>query len=151
MRPLQKRGRPLFGDYLGKDVWQKIVWQTIKMGLLVATAGTLLGFLFAFVQVKVQGPFKRLMHIIALLPIISPPFAVAMVIITLFGRNGRISKGIFDVRYDIFGLDGLVLAMTLAYFTIAYLNLRGMLQALDPAMDEAATSLAQVNFESFAR
>jgi iron(III) transport system permease protein len=130
-------------------VYQNVIKNTIVMGLLVATFGTLLGFLYAFVQVKLDVPFKRAMHIAALIPIISPPFAVGAAIIILFGRSGMISKDIFGVRYNIFGLDGLTLVLTLSYFTIAYLNLKGMLQALDPALDEAATNMGASKWHIF--
>lgn len=142
-------GLPRFADFMSSHVYQGVFRNTIVMGLIVATCGTLLGFLFAFVQVKLDVPFKRLMHIVALVPIISPPFAVAAAVITLFGRSGMISKGIFDVRYDIYGLDGLTLVLTLSYFTIAYLNLRGMLEALDPALDEAATNMGASKWHIF--
>lgn len=142
-------GLPRFADFMGSHVYQAVFRNTIVMGLVVATCGTVLGFLFAFVQVKLDVPFKRLMHLVALVPIISPPFAVAAAVITLFGRSGMISKGIFDVRYDIYGLDGLTLVMTLSYFTIAYLNLRGMLEALDPALDEAATNMGASKWHIF--
>ncbi|RMF80389.1 MAG: iron ABC transporter permease [Chloroflexi bacterium] len=151
---LTAEGRELFGRYLGGGVYQTIIRQTLVMGLTVATGGTLLGFLFAFVQVKLDVPFKRLMHLVALFPIISPPFAVASAVLFLIGRNGRITKGIFNSRVitpgnDIYGLDGLSLVLILAYFTIAYLNLKGMMQALDPALDEAATDLGASKWRVF--
>jgi len=108
--------------FIGDPVYLTIIRNTIVMGLTVAVAGTLLGFLFAYVQVKVKVPFKRFMHVIALIPIISPPFALASAIIILFGRNGLVTKGIFDTRClwgegrgcnDIYGLDGLTLVLSL--------------------------------------
>ncbi|MCC7451617.1 MAG: iron ABC transporter permease, partial [Anaerolineae bacterium] len=143
------QGLPLFTKYLSEPAYQKIIGNTVVMGLLVAVIGTAVGFLFAYVQVKVKVPFKRLMHIVALVPVISPPFALATAIIVLFGRNGMISKGVFGVRYDIYGLDGLVLVLSLSLFTIAYLNLKGMMQALDPALDEAATNLGADKWRIF--
>jgi iron(III) transport system permease protein len=142
-------GLPRFGEFLSSPVYQGVMWNTVVMGLVVAAGGTLLGFLFAFVQVKMDVPFKRLMHIVALLPIISPPFAAAAAVITLFGRNGLISKDIFGIRYNIYGLDGLSLVLILSYFTIAYLNLKGMLEALDPALDEAATNMGASKLHIF--
>lgn len=142
-------GLPLFQRYLSEGVYQTIILNTLVMGLTVGTVGTVVGFLFAFVQVKLNVPFKRFMHIIALVPIISPPFAVATATIVLFGRNGTISRGIFGVRYDIYGLDGLTLVMSLSFFTIAYLNLKGMMEALDPALDEAATNLGASKWRVF--
>src|SRR5690606_24256893 len=46
-------------------------------------------------------------------------------------------------------LDGLTLVMVLSFFTIAYLNLRGMMEALDPALDEAATNLGANKWRVF--
>lgn len=142
-------GLPRFGEFLGSSVYQNVIQNTIVMGLMVATGGTVLGFIFAFVQVKLDVPFKRLMHITALVPIISPPFAVAAAVITLFGRSGIISKGLFGVRYNIYGYDGLTFVLVLSYFTIAYLNLKGMLEALDPALDEAATNMGASKWHIF--
>jgi iron(III) transport system permease protein len=142
-------GLSRFQRYLTESVYQTIIWNTIVMGVTVGLLGTAVGFLFAFVQVKLNVPFKRFMHLVALVPIISPPFAVATATIVLFGRNGSISRGVFDVRYDIYGLDGLTLVMTLSFFTIAYLNLAGMMRALDPALDEAATNLGASKWRTF--
>ncbi len=146
---LSPEGLPLFERYLSNPVYQTILMNTLVLGTVVGIVGTLVGFLFAFVQVKLRVPFKRAMHIIALIPVISPPFAVATAAIVLFGRSGTISRGIFGVRYDIYGLDGLTLVMSLSFFTIAYLNLRGMMEALDPALDEAATNLGANKWRIF--
>jgi iron(III) transport system permease protein len=151
-------GGGLFQRFLSDPTYQAIIRNTLVMGLAVATGGTLLGFLFAYVQVKVDVPFKRLMHYIALVPIISPPFALASAIILLFGRNGLITHDIFGTRClwgegrgcnDIYGLDGLTLVLSLSLFTVAYMNLKGMLEALDPAMDEAATNLGGSKWHIF--
>lgn len=151
-------GAPYFDRYLREPVYQTIISNTVVMGLMVATVGTLIGFLFAYVQVKVKVPFKRFMHFIALVPIISPPFALASAIILLFGRNGFITRGVFGTRClwgqgrqcnDIYGLDGLTLVLALSLFTVAYLNLKGMLEALDPALDEAATNLGASRWHIF--
>jgi iron(III) transport system permease protein len=99
-----EEGRVLFKDYLESPVYQKIIQNTIVMGLAVASIGTVVGFFLAYVQVKVKVPFKRFMHIIALVPIISPPFAVATATLILFGRSGIITYRLFDIRYNIYGI-----------------------------------------------
>jgi len=123
-----------------RGTW-RVILNTLWMGLGVASAGTLLGFLFAFVQVKLDVPFKRFFNLVGILPIISPPFAVAMSTIVLFGRSGLITKRLLGVRYDIYGLDGLILVMAISFFPVAYLTLLGMMRALDPALEEAAVNL----------
>jgi len=79
-------------------VTRNIIWNTVKLGLTVATLGTLLGFIMAYTQARVEFRGKKILHIINLVPIISPPFAFATAIIVLFGRSGMITRGIFDWR-----------------------------------------------------
>jgi iron(III) transport system permease protein len=143
------KGQGLFDRYLNSPVYRRIIENTLKMGLIVGATGTALGFLMAYVQVKMRVPFKRFMHIMCLIPVISPPFAVATSVLLLFGRSGLISKRMFGVRYDIYGLDGLTIVLTLSLFTLAYLNLKGMMLALDPALDEAATNLGASKWRIF--
>lgn len=134
-------GLDALANLVGNSVNQQIIFNTVLLGLCVATAGTGLAFLFAFVQTRLDVPFKRVLHAIAIVPVVSPPFALATALVVLFGRNGVISYGIFGIPYDIYGLDGLTLALALSFFPVVYLTLLGMMQRLDPSLDEAATSL----------
>jgi len=127
----------------------RIVLNTLVLGLIVGAVGTLIGFLFAFAQVRVAFRGKRALHLLAMLPIVAPPFAVATAVITLFGRNGAISNGIFGIKGDVYGLTGLVLVLSLSFFPVAYMNFRGMLQSLDPSLDEAAAGLGASKLRVF--
>jgi iron(III) transport system permease protein len=95
---------------------RQIVWNTFVLGVLVGVLGTLLGFLLAYVQVKVAFKNKRLFHILCLLPVVSPPFAVATAIITLLGRRGIITHGLLGLETSIYGLPGLTLVLVLSFF-----------------------------------
>ncbi|WP_159717950.1 MULTISPECIES: ABC transporter permease [Actinomyces] len=125
------------------------VLNTLLMGVVVGAVGTLVGFLLAYVQVRVRFRGKRLFHLICLLPVVSPPFAVATAAITLFGRNGIISTQMLGQHWNIYGLNGLTLVLVLSFFPVAYMNLAGMLRSLDPAMEEAAASLGASRWTVF--
>lgn len=135
--------------YFSSPVYLGIIWNTVELGLVVGFFGTALGFLFAYVQVRLDVPFKRFMHLMALMPIISPPFAVATAAIVLFGRGGLITYKLFGIRYNLYGFTGLSAVLTLSLFTVAYMNLQGMLRALDPSLDEAATNLGASKWDVF--
>lgn len=127
---------------------------TMIMGLLTAIFGTLVGFIFAYASVRCNPPAKNLMHWLALLPTVSPPFALALSVILLFGRGGLITKKVLGINFvsgmnDIYGLDGLVLVQTITFFSVAYLILRAMLERLNPALEEAAASLRAGRFHIF--
>jgi iron(III) transport system permease protein len=134
-----------FDSYYG-PVQRRIFVDTMVMGLLTATFGTLVGFIFAYAIVRCQIPGKKIVHWLALLPTISPPFALALSMILLFGRSGLITRRLLGIQFrpgmnDIYGLDGLVIVQTITFFSVAYLILRAMLERLNPAMEEAAASL----------
>ena len=105
-----------------------------------------LGFVFAYTMVRCNIPGKRLVHMLALVPTVSPPFAIALATILLFGRNGLVTRKLLGMTFtanswDIYGMDGLVFVQTITFFSVAYLIVRAMLERLDPSMEEAAHSL----------
>ncbi|AVT29559.1 iron transporter permease [Plantactinospora sp. BC1] len=132
---------PRYARFLSSPVDLAILRNTLVLGVLVGFFGTALGFLFAFVQTRLAVPGKRILHVVALVPIVSPPFAVATATVVLYGRRGVISNGLLGLEYDIYGLDGLVFVLSLSLFPVAYLGLLGMLRGLDPALEEAAMNL----------
>lgn len=139
--------------YYAPNLWRS-VRDTMIMGMLTATCGTALGFIFAYTVVRCNPPGKRWVHILALIPIVSPPFAIAMASILLFGRNGLITARFIgweftQGRNDIYGMDGLVFVQSITFFSVSYLILRAMLERLNPAMEEAAHSLGASKFYIF--
>jgi iron(III) transport system permease protein len=155
---------PIFERYI-TTAQNQILLNTLMLGVAVASLGTLLAFVFAYVQVRVPAPrpVKTLIHIMALLPIVSPPFALAVATISLFGRSGLITRDLMGIRLDIYrwpdlqipGLElqlppmGLTAVMALTFFPIAYIMLMGMMRALDPSLDEAAANLGASKWRTF--
>jgi len=138
--------------------YRRIFYDTVRMGLLSASCGTVLGLLFAYTTVHCRVSGKSLVHLLALLPTISPPFAMALSAILLFGRNGLVTRhlladgvgiDVYGLGFDLFGLTGLVFVQTITYFSVAYLILRGMLERFNPALDEAAENLGASKFRVF--
>ena len=142
-----------FDDYYGPALRRSFM-DTMIMGLLTAVFGTLVGFIFAYAAVRCNPPGKGILHWLALLPTVSPPFALALSMILLFGRNGLITRKLLGIVYaqgmnDIYGLDGLVIVQTITFFSVAYLILRAMLERLNPSMEEAAASLGASRLHIF--
>lgn len=142
-----------FDPYFGPYLWQ-VVRNTLIMGVGAATGGTILGFIFAYALVRCNFPFARLVHIVTLLPTISPPFAIAIATILLFGRNGLITRQLLGIRFgpgvnDIYGLDGLIFVQIITFFPVSYLIIRAMLERIDASMEEAALSLRASKFHIF--
>jgi len=142
-----------FDDYYGPAL-RKAFLDTMLMGLMTATSGTIVGFIFAYAIVRCNIPGKKVIHWLALVPTVSPPFALALSMILLFGRGGLITNKLLGIQFiqgmnDIYGLDGLVIVQTVTFFSVSYLILKALLERLNPAMEEAAASLGAGRFHLF--
>jgi iron(III) transport system permease protein len=146
-----------FQNYLSPQyalLYWTIFSDTLLMGLGAAIGSTLVGFLFAYTIVRCNIPFKRVVHALTLVPTISPPFAIAIAAILLFGRTGLVTKDLMQIQFkpgvnDIYGLDGLIFVQIITFFPVAYLIIRGLLERIDPSMEEAALALGASKFHIF--
>lgn len=86
----------------------------------------------------------------ALLPMVSPPFSVALSIIMLFGSRGLVTYELLGWHgTNIYGLKGLIFVQTISYFPIAFLLLAGMLKSIDPSIEDAARDLGSSKWRTF--
>ena len=130
-----------------------VMTNTLKLGLISGTLSTAIGFLFAYVDCYLDIPIKfvrRMFNVVALLPIVSPPFVIALSCILLFGRSGLITRNILGIYdFNIAGLHGIVIVQTLTFFPICYLMLRGLLKNIDPSIEESARNMGASRFRVF--
>ena len=135
-----------FSNYLAvfsKAYYFQPFFNSIILGISTATIGTIVGFIFAYALTRTPLPFKNFFRLTATFPIISPPFVVALAAILLFGRTGVLTPFLSTIigKYSIYGFGGLVVVETIAYSPTAFLVLFGILQAIDPALEEASMDL----------
>jgi iron(III) transport system permease protein len=142
-------GMEVLKNSLSNPVSRKILQNTVVLGLSVGLFGTIIGFILAYLQVRVNFRGKKVLHIISLVPLVSPPFAFATAVIVLFGRSGIISNDLLGKTPMLYGYPGLVIVLSASYFPVAYMNLLGMMRSLDPALDEAASVLGAKKFKIF--
>jgi iron(III) transport system permease protein len=136
---------------LTKPVYHRVILNTLALGAIAAVSGTAAGFLYAYtlVRARLPRPLAGYLRLMALLPIISPPFALALATILLFGRSGLISRGVFHVENNVYGLSGLAFVQLITFFPVAFLLFEGMLRAIDPALEEAAMNLGASRWRIF--
>ena len=90
--------------------------------------------------------YAGLLKVMSILPIITPPFVIALALVVLFGRTGLVTElARHGVRYRrsrwIYGLPGVALAQLLTFTPVAFMLLYGALGAISPALEEAAQTL----------
>jgi iron(III) transport system permease protein len=121
------------------------LWATLRG---TATA-VLLGFAFAYAMVYSRMPWKPFFRLIAILPMLSPPFVVAASYILLFGPRGMITYNLLGQSPTILGLDGLWGVQTIAFFPYAYQLIADVLSRSDPRLEQAARNLGASSWDVF--
>ncbi len=124
-----------------------VAWNTLFLGLLTAASTTALGTFMALMAER--GHRRRAapaFNVLALLPIITPPFVVGLGLILLFGRAGLVNQ-FLEYAFDItpsrwfYGWFGVWVAQTFAFTPVAFMIMRGVVQGIAPSLEEAAQTL----------
>ena len=124
-----------------------VAWNTLFLALLTATGTTILGTMMALMAERSAGPrIQTPLRVVALLPIITPPFVVGLGLILLFGRAGLVNQ-FLEYAFDIpptrwfYGALGVWIAQLFAFTPIAFMIMRGVVQGVAPSLEEAAQTL----------
>ena len=144
------RGLGVYIESLRSPYIMKALVNSLIMSTLTATIGTLIGYVFAFAVTRAKVPGSRIFNLIAVIPAISPPFIGALAIIMLFGNNGLITWNLLKIQnFPIYGFNGLLLAQLLTFFPVSYLTLKGVLESMNPVLEEAALDLGGSRWKVF--
>lgn len=133
--------------------FRKAITNTLKVGMTVGVLSTLIGLLFAYVEVYVKLRTKftaRLFQVVSMLPVVSPPFVLSLSMIMLFGKAGIITRyllGIYD--NSVYGFGGITVVQTLTFFPVCYMMLKGLLKNIDPSLEEAARDMGASRLKVF--
>jgi iron(III) transport system permease protein len=131
-----------------------VAWNTLFLALLTAAGTTVLGTLIALYAERGSRRLSKPLNVLALLPIITPPFVVGLGLILLFGRAGLVNQflewafGIPPTRW-FYGLLGVWLAQMFAFTPIAFMIMRGVVQGIAPSLEEAAQTLRASRVRTF--
>ncbi len=142
-------------DCLSVNLGCGVAWNSLFLAILVGASTTAMGLAFALIATRTDFRAKKLLRVLTVLPIITPPFVIGLAVILLFGRSGAMSTFLewaFAIEPSrwIYGLPGIWLAQMLAFTPIAFLVLIGVVEGISPSMEEAALTLRADNWRTFA-
>ena len=145
-------GFSVFKRIFDMPTFTRAITNTLKVGFLVGILSTLVGLLFAYVEVYVRmGKFTGgLFKVVSMLPVVSPPFVLSLSMIMLFGKAGIITRFLLKI-YDnsVYGFWGIAIVQTLTFFPVCYMMLKGLLKNIDPSLEEAARDMGASRWKVF--
>ncbi|WP_283673432.1 ABC transporter permease [Butyricicoccus sp. Marseille-Q5471] len=143
---------PEWQDYaqlVQKARWATAIKNSLFMTVISTVSCTAVAFLFAYVNARLDVPCKGLFRFVTLLPIVSPPFIVALSYILLFGVQGIITKGVLGMQVDIYGRFGLWIVQTVTFFPYAYSVIYGVIRSISTNLEYAAYNMGATRWQVF--
>lgn len=152
------------GRLFAADIWEiqcltggvhcGVAINSAVLATLVGLLSTFVGLVLALVVQRSGQRYVAVTKVMSILPIVTPPFVIALALVVLFGRTGIVTTLLntwFDIPRSrwIYGLPGVALAQLLTFSPIAFLLLHGALAAISPALEEAAQTLRASRWRIF--
>ena len=120
------------------------LFHSLAVSFFTTLLAVILGVPMAYIFSRYNIGGKKLLKILIIISLLSPPFIGAYSWIMLLGRNGFITKLLSRLGIvvpTIYGLPGLLLVFTLKLFPYVFLYVSGALGAIDSSLEEAAENL----------
>jgi iron(III) transport system permease protein len=150
-----RAGQPTLANVLAvmgeSDTW-RVLWNSLYVSLWATVIGGAVGTVLAFAVCRTNLPGRRFFRTALLLPYLVPPFIGALAWLALLGPVGFVNQlwmaltGDPEPLFRIYGALGIVLALSLYNYPLAYLTVLASLERMDPALEEAARSSGATPF-----
>lgn len=130
--------------FFEKKYYKQALMNSLKISTVVTILATALGVPLAYIGTRYNLYCKKLIYVMIVLSMVSPPFIGAYAWITLLGRAGFITKLLAGIGIhigEIYGFKGIVLVFTLKLYPMVYLYVSGALGSIDSSLEEASENL----------
>ena len=144
-----------FYDFARTDLFITSFWNSMYVATMTVALASLFALPLAYLTARFEFRGSGVVQMLGFIPLIMPPFAGAVAMQLLFGRNGTINLLLDDwLGFKIpfmEGLNGVVFAQAVHYFPFILINLSAALRNIDRSMEEAAQNLGSHGFRLFRR
>lgn len=123
------------------------LYNSIFISIVSVITCAIVGVGMAFLLNRYEFPGRRVLSVLALVPMALPPLIGAISFSFLYGNSGifpRLFQAVFqldDVPFALTGIWGIIVVHTFTMYPYYYLSASAAIRGLDPSIEEAATSL----------
>jgi iron(III) transport system permease protein len=142
-------------EYLLRPRTTTIFVNSVILTIVVVIASGIIGVTFAWLTTRVKLPFRRVILVLGLLPMVIPSYIGSLTLVATFGPVGHLQQLLEPLGIqrlpEIYGLLGAAFAITLFTYPYFVLPVRAALANMDSSLEEAAQSLGCSQWEVFWR
>ena len=149
IRSFEESGTPGFSlgnyiDFFRSSYYYSTLLHSLFVGFFSTVVSTVVGVLLAYLMTRYNVWGKRIIRLLFIVALMSPPFIGAYAWILLLGRSGVITKlfaAIGVTLPTIYGKAGIILVFSLNLSCYVFLYVSAALANIDSSLEEAAENL----------
>ncbi len=129
---------------INKKYYYQAILRSLGVSSISVITTMIIGVPMAYLMTRFNIPAKKIIHILIIMSLMSPPFIGAYSWIMLFGRSGFITQLLSQIGIivpPIYGKTGIIIIFTLKLFPYVYLYTVGAMGSIDSSLEEAAENL----------
>jgi iron(III) transport system permease protein len=131
----------IFAEY---KYYYQTLWNSLNVSITSTVLSILIGVPLAYIMNRYNVWGKKIINILIIMSLMSPPFIGAYSWILLLGRNGSIVQFLENLGIiipSIYGYTGIIIVFTLKLYPYVYLYVNAALGSIDASLEEAAENL----------
>lgn len=144
-----------FADFVRNDLFLQAFRNSFYVSAMAVVWASVLALPLAYLTTRFEFRGAAIVQTLGIIPLIMPPFAGAVAMQLIFGRNGTVNLLLgewFGINIPFMeGLNGVIFVQSVHYFPFILINLTASLRNIDRAMEEAAQNLGCSGFRLFRR
>lgn len=142
-----------FADFARNELFIRSFMNSLYVSAMSVVWATIFALPLAYFTTRFEFRGAAIIQTLGVIPLIMPPFAGAIAMQLLFGRNGSFNLLLdewFGINIPFMeGLNGVIFVQSVHYFPFILINLTASLRNIDRSMEEAAQNLGASGFRLF--
>ncbi len=133
-----------FKTFFTYKYYYSTLFRSLKVSIITSIFAVIIGVPLAYITTRYNVVGKRIVNVMIMMSLMSPPFIGAYSWIMLLGRNGSVTRFLAKIGINIpsiYGFVGIILVFTLKLYPYVYLYVKGALENIDSSLEEAAENL----------
>lgn len=122
-----------------------VIPNTLIVASTVTLLTTIVGVFMASIVARYDFPGRGLFRALAVIPLLYTPFVNAFVLYKVFGDGGILGQAMLSLglgySLELTHLAGVIVAQTLMFWPIVYLNTLASILQVDPSLEEQAENM----------
>lgn len=140
-----------FAKFFTKKYYYTALFNSLYVAVIPTIICTLIGVPMAYIMNRYNVQGKKVVNILIIMSLLSPPFIGAYSWIMLFGRSGFVTKLVLKyfglVLPTIYGKRGIISVFVFKLYPYVYLYVSGALSTIDSSLEEAGENLGATPFK----